>query len=56
MNNQPQEYYTPIQLKFPIEIEKIIEISDPVYTLVNSQSKFHSGIYFENLLNIRNLC
>ncbi len=32
MNNQPQEYYTPYQLKFPIEIEKIIEISDPVYT------------------------
>ena len=32
MNNQPQEYNTPIQLKFPIEIEKIIEISDPVYT------------------------
>ncbi len=32
MNNQPQEYYTPFQLRFPIEIEKIIEISDPVYT------------------------
>lgn len=32
MKNQPQEYYTPYQLKFPIEIEKIIEISDPVYT------------------------
>ena len=32
MNNQPQEYYTPFQLKFPIEIEKIIETTDPVYT------------------------
>ena len=32
MNNQPQEYYTPYQLKFPIEIEKIIETTDPVYT------------------------
>ena len=32
MNNQPQKYYTPFQLKIPIEIEKIIEISDPVYT------------------------
>ena len=32
MNNQPQEYYTPYQLKFPIEIEKIIETNDPVYT------------------------
>ena len=32
MNNQPQEYYTPYQLKFPVEIEKIIETTDPVYT------------------------
>ena len=32
MNNQPQEYYTPYQLKFPIEIEKISETTDPVYT------------------------
>ena len=32
MKNLPQEYYTPFQLKLPIEIEKIIEISDPVYT------------------------
>lgn len=32
MKNQPQEYYTPFQFKLPIEIEKIIEISDPVYT------------------------
>ena len=32
MNNQSQEYYTPYQLKFPIEIEKIIETTDPVYT------------------------
>ena len=32
MNNQPQEYYTPYQLKIPIEIEKIIETTDPVYT------------------------
>lgn len=26
------EYYTPIQLKMPLEIERIIEITDPVYT------------------------
>ena len=26
------EYCTPYQLKLPLEIEKIIEISDPVYT------------------------
>ena len=25
-------YNTPYQLKLPLEIEKIIEISDPVYT------------------------
>ena len=27
-----QEYNTPYQLKLPLEIEKIIEISDPVYS------------------------
>ena len=27
-----QMYNTPYQLKLPLEIEKIIEISDPVYT------------------------
>ena len=32
MKNQLQEYNTPYQLKFPIEIEKIIETTDPVYT------------------------
>ena len=32
MKNPPQEYYTPFQLKLPVEMEKIIEISDPVYT------------------------
>ena len=28
----PQEYYTAYQLKLQVEIEKIIEISDPVYS------------------------
>ena len=28
----PQEHYTAYQLKLPVEIEKIIEISDPVYS------------------------
>ncbi len=32
MKNLPQEHYTPIQLKLPVEIEKIIKISDPVYS------------------------
>lgn len=31
-NNKPRIYNTPYQLKLPLEIEKIIEISDPVYT------------------------
>ena len=32
-NNKYQRIYnTPYQLKLPLEIEKIIEISDPVYT------------------------
>lgn len=32
MKNLPQEHYTPIQLKIPVEIEKKIKISDPVYS------------------------
>ena len=28
----PQEHYTAYQLKLPVEIEKIIELSDPVYS------------------------
>ena len=31
-NKTTQVYNTPYQLKLPLEIEKIIEISDPVYT------------------------
>lgn len=31
-NHISKTYYTPYQLKLPVEIEKIIEISDPVYT------------------------
>ena len=30
--NITKTYNTPYQLKLPLEIEKIIEISDPVYT------------------------
>ena len=32
MKNQSQNNYTPYQLKLPVDFEKIIEISDPVYT------------------------
>ena len=31
MKKEPQEYYTPIQLKLPVDFEKIIEFEDPVY-------------------------
>ena len=30
--NNHDEYYTPIQMKIPVDLEKIIEISDPIYT------------------------
>lgn len=32
MKNQSQLYYTTFQLRIPVEIEKIIDIDDPVYT------------------------
>ena len=32
MKNQSQNNYTPYQLKLPVDLERIIEISDPVYT------------------------
>lgn len=32
MKKTSREYYTPYQLKLPLDFEKIIEISDPVYT------------------------
>ena len=30
--NYTDAHYTPIQLKLPLEIERIIDISDPVYS------------------------
>ena len=32
MKNQSQTHYTTYQLKLPVDLGKIIEISDPVYT------------------------
>ncbi len=32
MKNQSQKYYNTYQLKLPVDIERIIEITDPVYT------------------------
>lgn len=32
MKNQSQEYFTPIQLKMPVDMERMIEVDDPVYS------------------------
>ena len=32
MKNQSQRNYTTYQLKLPVDLERIIEITDPVYT------------------------
>lgn len=34
LNNNTNGNYTMRQLKLPLEIEKLIDISDPVYTFV----------------------
>ena len=32
MKNQSREYYTPIQLKMPVDMEILIDVDDPVYS------------------------
>ena len=32
MNKQSLEYFTPIQLKMPVKMERMIEVDDPVYS------------------------
>ena len=32
MKNQSQEYYTSIQPKMPVDMERLIEVDDPVYS------------------------
>lgn len=48
MNKQKNHeiYYTPYQLKLPLEIEKIIEISDPVYTFSEIMDHIDLKKYF----------
>ena len=41
-----QKYYTPIQLKTPVDFEKIIEISDPIYTFNEIMEKIDLQKYF----------
>ena len=47
MKNQNTEvYYTPIQLKFPLGFEKIINIDDPVYTFSEVMAHIDLQKYF----------
>ena len=38
-NKINQEYFTPIQMKFPVDLEKTIKISDSIYTFNEIMSK-----------------
>lgn len=40
------EHYTPIQMKFPVDLERIIEIFDPIYTFNEIMSKLGLKKYF----------
>lgn len=39
-------HFTPIQLKFPVDLEKIIEISDPIYTFNEIMEQIDLQKYF----------
>ena len=41
-----QRYYNTIQLKFPVDLEKIIEISDPIYTFNEIMEQIDLQKYF----------
>ena len=41
-----QENYTPIQMKIPVDLEKIIEISDPIYTFNEIMEQIDLQKYF----------
>ena len=41
-----QNHYTPIQLKIPVDLEKIIEISDPIYTFNEIMERIDLQKYF----------
>ena len=41
-----QHHYTPIQLKIPVDLEKIIEISDPIYTFNEIMEQIDLQKYF----------
>ena len=39
-------HYTPIQMKIPVDLEKIIEISDPIYTFNEIMEQIDLYKYF----------
>ena len=45
-NTNTKAYYTPIQLKIPVDLEKIIEISDPIYTFNEIMEQIDLRKYF----------
>ena len=44
--NKTKDYYTTKQLKLPLEIEKLIDISDPVYTFCEVMDHIDQSKYF----------
>ena len=46
LNKKTNDNYTPRQLKLPLEIEKIIDISDPVYTFCDVMDHIDLSKYF----------
>ena len=45
-HNTHGEHYTPIQMKFPVDLEKIIEIFDPIYTFNEIMEQIDLQKYF----------
>ena len=46
LNKNTKDNYTSRQLKLPLEIEKIIDISDPVYTFCEVMDHIDLSRYF----------
>lgn len=46
LTNNTKTYYTPRQLKLPLDIEKLIDVSDPVYTFCEVMDHIDLSRYF----------
>ena len=44
--NITENYYTPIQLRLPVDYTKIIDINDPVYTFIEVLNHVDLNQYF----------